>query len=162
MTAFNDFAQAQALSRTLRNSEHARHVMVVVQRLTGVALLAATAALWMSPGASWSGDLMSMKLLMSATAVPAGLVMVLSGLGARRPKIEIDTIRHEIRLVRTRGKDRFVEDRCAFADLTQVEETDGVLRIWGTSNMPLAEVSQRDAVAYRSLATALRVAGKLH
>ena len=161
MTAFNDFAQAQAISRALRSSEHARHIMMGVQRLTGAALVLGTAALWMSPGASWSGDLMSMKLLMSAAAVPAGLMMMLSGLGASRPKIEIDTISHEIRLVRTRGKDRFIEDRCSFADLTQVEETEGVLRIWGTSNMPLAEVTSKNAVAYNSLVTALRVAGKL-
>jgi hypothetical protein len=93
--------------------------------------------------------------------VPTGLVMLFSGLGSRRPKIEIDTIQHEVRLVVTRGKDRFVEDRCSFADLSQVEETDGVLRLWAGSNMPLAEVSSRDAIAYRSLATALRVAGKL-
>lgn len=161
MTAFNDFAQAQAISRSMRNSDHARHVMVGIQRAAGVALLATVAAFWTSPGAIWGGDLMSMKLLMTAAAVPAGLVMVFSGLGVRSPKIEIDTIQHEIRLVRTRGRDRFVVDRRAFADLTKVEEADGKLRLWGGHEQPLAEVSETDIVAYRSLATALRVAGKL-
>jgi hypothetical protein len=161
MTAFNDFAQAQAVANTLRPSHHARTFMIGVQRVAGAALVLTSLALWLSPGSSWSGDLMSMKILMSATAVPAGLVLMFSGLGVRRPKVEIDTIRHEIRLVRTHGKDRFIEDRCKFSDLVKVEHTDSHVRLWGTSSAPLAEVTARDAMAFRSLVTALRVAGKI-
>ncbi|MEM1076818.1 MAG: hypothetical protein AAF665_07460 [Pseudomonadota bacterium] len=145
-------------ARTLNGS---RMVVRGFQCLVGGALMLTALGLWIAPGANWASDLMLIKLLVSAVAAMAGLACLQSFARPAPPKVEIDTIRHEVRLVRTRGKDRFVLDRCRFADLTLVENSGTHVQLWGKNKVLLAEVAATDRVTHRSLVTALRVAGKL-
>ncbi len=145
-------------ARTLDGS---RMLLRGLQGVIGVALLLTALGLWLAPGASWAQDVMLMKLGASAIAGMAGLACLQGFVRPTPPKVEIDTIRHEIRLVRTRGKDRYVLDRCAFKDLTLVENSGTHVQLWGKNSTLIAEVAATDRVSHRSLVTALRVAGKL-
>lgn len=144
-----------------RTLDGGRMMLRGVQGLVGAALILSAIGLWFAPGANWGTDLMLMKLLGTAVAGMAGIAF-LQGFGRpNAPKVEIDTIRHEVRLVRLRGRDRFVLDRCAFKDLTAVKNSGAHVELWGKNNVLLAEVAASDRVSHRSLVTALRVAGKL-
>lgn len=138
-----------------------RMLMRGVQGVVGVALLLTAIGLWVAPGTTWSQDLMMIKLLVSVVGGLIGLAMLQAFIRPKAPKVEIDTIRHEVRLVRTRGKDRFILDRCKFSDLTLVENSGTHVQLWGKNNELIAEVAATDRVSHRSLVTALRVAGKL-
>ncbi|MEE4187538.1 MAG: hypothetical protein V2I76_03715 [Roseobacter sp.] len=131
------------------------------QGMVGCALILTAIGLWFAPGASWAEDLMLMKLLASAVGGMIGVACLQSFVRPAPPKVEIDTIRHEVRLVRTRGKDRYVLDRCKFSDLTLVENSGTHVQLWGKNDTLIAEVAASDRVTHRSLVTALRVAGKL-
>ena len=78
------------------------------------------------------------------------------------PKIEIDTIRREVRLVRpvAEGKN-IVLKRCGFADLARAEWEGVKVRLWDKNNAPLAEVTLNDRNVMTSLVSGLRAAGKL-
>ncbi len=138
-----------------------RMLLRVIQALFGAALLIAALGLWLAPGASWETDLVLVKLVASLFAGAAGIGLLQNAARPTAPKVEIDTIQHEVRLVRTRGKDRFVLDRCKFKDLTLVENSGTHVQLWGKNNTLIAEVAASDRVSHRSLVTALRVAGKL-
>ena len=138
-----------------------RMVMRGVQGVVGVALVMTAVGLWIAPGTTWTHDLLLMKLMVSVLVGLIGVAMVQGFIRPKAPQVEIDTIRHEVRLVRTRGKDRFVLDRCRFADLTLVENSGTHVQLWGKNKELIAEVAATDRVSHRSLVTALRVAGKL-
>ena len=131
------------------------------QAVIGAAMVIAAIGLWIAPGANWSQELILIKLLASVISGATGLALLAGGMRPKAPKVEIDTIRHEVRLVRTRGKDRFVLDRCKFSDLTLVENSGTHVQLWGKNKELIAEVAATDRVSHRSLVTALRVAGKL-
>ena len=131
------------------------------QGVLGLSLILTAIGLWFAPGANWAQDLLLMKLLVSSVGGMVGIACLQSFVRPAPPKVEIDTIRHEVRLVRTRGKDRYVLDRCAFKDLTLVENSGTHVQLWGKNSTLLAEVAATDRVSHRSLVTALRVAGKL-
>ncbi len=145
----------------VRTVDGSRMLLRGLQGVIGAALLLSAVGLWLAPGASWAQDLLLMKLCVSAVAGMLGMACLQSFVRPAPPKVEIDTIRHEVRLVRTRGKDRFVLDRCAFRDLTLVENSGTHLQLWGKNDTLIAEVAASDRVTHRSLVTALRVAGKL-
>lgn len=145
----------------VRTADGSRMVMRGVQGVVGAALILTALGLWVAPGASWDHELMLLKLLASAVGGMTGIALLQGFVRPAPPKVEVDTIRHEVRLVRTRGKDRFVLDRCTFQDLTRVENTGTYVKLWGKKDALLAEVAASDRVAHRSLVTALRVAGKL-
>ncbi|QJF51520.1 hypothetical protein [Roseobacter ponti] len=145
----------------VRAVDGGRMIIRSLMGLAGAALMMTAVGLWIAPGASWSHDLILMKLLLSAVSGMAGIAMLQGVVRPGAPKVEIDTIRHEIRLVRMQGRDRWVLDRCAFADLTRVENSGTHVQLWGKNETLLAEVAAADRVAHRSLVTALRVAGKL-
>lgn len=145
-------------ARTLDGS---RMILRVIQGVLGGALVMTAVGLWFAPGANWGHDVMLFKLFGSAVAGMVGVACLQGFVRPTPPKVEIDTIRHEIRLVRTRGKDRFILDRCSFADLTLVENSGTHVQLWGKNKTLLAEVAATDRVSHRSLVTALRVAGKL-
>ncbi|WP_300029361.1 hypothetical protein [uncultured Roseobacter sp.] len=127
----------------------------------GAALVLTAVGLWVAPGADRSQDLMLIKLLVSVIGGMAGIAFLQSAVRPRAPRVEIDTIRHEVRLVRVTGRDRWVLERCSFADLTRVENCGAHVQLWGANDTLLAEVAASDRVAHRALVTALRVAGKL-
>lgn len=145
----------------VRTVDGSRMILRGVQGVVGAALILTALGLWLAPGASWDHELMLFKLLASAVGGMAGIALLQGFVRPAAPKVEVDTIRHEVRLVRTRGKDRFVLDRCAFKELTAVENTGTYVKLWGRNDALLAEVAASDRVAHRSLVTALRVAGKL-
>ncbi|MGC3936913.1 hypothetical protein ACOTTU_03815 [Roseobacter sp. EG26] len=145
----------------VRTTDGSRMLMRGAQGVIGAALILTALGLWFAPGASWDHELMLFKLLASAVGGMAGIALLQGFVRPAAPRVEVDTIRHEVRLVRTRGKDRFVLDRCAFKDLTNVENSGTYVKLWGKNDALLAEVAASDRVAHRSLVTALRVAGKL-
>ena len=138
-----------------------RMMMRLLQGIVGLALLLTAIGLWAAPGASWAEDIILVKLVASVFTGMAGIAMLQGFVRPAAPKVEIDTIQHEVRLVRWRGKDRFVLDRCKFKDLTLVENSGTHVQLWGKNKTLIAEVAATDRVSHRSLVTALRVAGKL-
>lgn len=145
----------------VRMTDGTRMILRFLQGVVGTALLITAAGIWIAPGANWATELLLMKLLASVVCGIVGLYCMQGFIRPAAPKVEIDTIRHEIRLVRTRGKDRYILDRCAFKDLELVENSGTHVQLWGKDNVLLAEVAASDRVSHRSLVTALRVAGKL-
>lgn len=145
----------------VRMTDGTRMILRFLQGIVGTALLLTAIGIWIAPGANWATELLLMKLLASVVCGIVGLYCMQAFIRPAAPKVEIDTIRHEIRLVRTRGKDRYVLDRCAFKDLELVENSGTHVQLWGKDNVLLAEVAATDRVSHRSLVTALRVAGKL-
>lgn len=145
----------------VRMTDGTRLVLRFMQGIVGTALLLTAIGIWVAPGANWAPDLMMMKLLTSVACGATGLICMVAFMQPAAPKVEIDTIRHEVRLVRTRGKDRYVLDRCAFKDLELVENSGTHVQLWGKDHVLLAEVAASDRISHRSLVTALRVAGKL-
>jgi len=137
-----------------------RAMMRGAQGILGAALLMAAFGLWLAPGANWSQGLMLMKLLASSVAVMLGLACLQGLARPALPRVEVDTIRQEVRLVRTHGKDRKVLDRCKFADLTLVEKGDTHVQLWRKTKTVIAEVAVSDRVTHRRLVRALRVAGQ--
>jgi hypothetical protein len=154
--SFESIAPEQA-----RSIDGSRIVTRGFQGVVGAALILTAMGLWLAPGANWAEDLLLMKLLVSSVGGMVGLACLQTFIRPAPPKVEIDTIRHEIRLVRTRGKDRYVLDRCKFSDLTLVENSGTHVQLWGKNNTLIAEVAASDRITHCSLVTALRVAGKL-
>ena len=146
----------------VRIAEGGPMLIRATQRLTGVALVFAAFALWLAPGAAWESDVMLFKLILSLTAALAGLGLMQSSAKPNTPKIEIDTIRREVRLVRpvAEGKN-IVLKRCGFADLARAEWEGVKMRLWDKNNAPLAEVTLNDRNVMTSLVSGLRAAGKL-
>ncbi len=162
MTSAADPATFDSIApQSARMLDGSRMVLRGVQGVFGAALLIAAAGLWIAPGASWAQETMLLKLFASILCAMVGLACFQRFVRPAAPKVEIDTIRHEVRLVRTHGRDRYVLDRCSFKDLTLVENSGTHVQLWGKNNVLLAEVAATDRVSHRSLVTALRVAGKL-
>ncbi|MGB3247238.1 MAG: hypothetical protein WBB25_22110 [Sulfitobacter sp.] len=72
-----------------------RMIVRAVQRLFGVALTMAAITIWMAPGATWESDVMLFKLILSLTAVLAGLGLMVSSKapGAGRSEIPVSADR---------------------------------------------------------------------
>lgn len=132
-----------------------------LQGIVGAALVCAALGLLLAAGAYWTQDIMLIKLGISVVTAMVGLAFLQEFVRPPPPKVEIDTIEHEVRLVRTRGKDRHVLERCAFRDLTLVRDSGTHVQLWGKNFAFIAEVAATDRVSHQNLVTALRVAGKL-
>ncbi|WP_298836428.1 hypothetical protein [uncultured Roseobacter sp.] len=162
MTSATNAADFKAIApQPARMLDGGRMLLRGALGVIGAALILTAVGLWLAPGADWSQDLLLIKLLVSVIGGMAGIAFLQSAVRPNAPRVEIDTIRHEVRLVRTRGRDRWVLDRCSFQDLTRVENCGAHVQLWGRNDTLLAEVAASDRVAHRSLVTALRVAGKL-
>ncbi|MCX7560093.1 hypothetical protein OS190_10985 [Sulfitobacter sp. F26204] len=163
MTATAEFMNpTPPAAEPVRMVDGGRMIVRGAQRLVGVSLTIAALALWMVPGSSWENDVMLFKLILSLTAVIAGLGLVSSSAKPRTPEVEIDTIRREVRLVRRqRGVVPEVLQSCGFAQLARAEHEGSVVRLWDHAGKFLAEVSLTDRSALSSLVAGLRDAGKL-
>lgn len=162
MTSAADPATFASIApQPVRMTDGSRMVIRFLMGVVGTALVITAVGIWLASGANWAPELMLMKLLASVLCGAVGLYCMQGFMRPAAPKVEVDTIRHEIRLVRTRGKDRYVLDRCAFKDLELVENSGTHVQLWGKDRVLLAEVAATDRVSHRSLVTALRVAGKL-
>lgn len=146
----------------MRIADGGRMLVCAAQRLAGAALLLAALGLWLAPGAAWENDVMLFKLILSLTAVIAGLGLMQSPATPNTPAIEIDTVRREVRLVRfVKGGANHVLHRCAFADLNRAERDGMHVRMWDSENVLLAEVSVVDRTEMTSLMSCLRAARKI-
>ncbi|WP_227267831.1 hypothetical protein [Roseobacter weihaiensis] len=162
MTSAADPANFESIGpQPVRAVDGGRMLWRALQGVLGGALVMAAFGLWFAPGANWGHDVLLLKLLGSAVAGMVGIGCLQGFVRPIPPKVEIDTICHEVRLVRIRGKERQILDRCSFADLTLVENSGTHVQLWGKNKTLLAEVAATDRVSHRSLVTALRVAGKL-
>ncbi len=163
MTATADFMDAPApASEPVRMADGGRMIVRGVQRLVGVSLTIAALGLWLAPGSSWENDIMLFKLILSITAVIAGLGLVSSSSTPRAPEVEIDTIRREVRLVRRlRGAAPVILKSCAFDKLAKAEHKGTNVRLWDEAGVFLAEVNLTDRAALSSLVSGLRDVAKL-
>ncbi|KIN60732.1 hypothetical protein Z945_1711 [Sulfitobacter noctilucae] len=163
MTATSDFMTNPALTALpIRMADGGRMIIRGSQRLLGAALILSAFGLWLAPGAAWESDVMLFKLILSVTAVIAGVAMMQTSATPPPPEIEIDTIRREVRLVRyVRGQSPVVLQSSGFATLAQVEHDGTNIRLWDAAGVFLAEVNLSDRAARNSLLAGLRDAGKL-
>lgn len=163
MTATADFVdQSLPVSEPVRMVDGARMIARGAQRLIGASLALAAIGLWAAPGASWESDILLFKLILSLTAVLAGIGLMTASAKPRAPEIEIDTIRREVRLVRRmRGQQPVVLESARFDALARAEVDGTIVRLWDTQGAFLAEVCPTDRTALASLIGGLRDAGKL-
>jgi hypothetical protein len=117
--------------------------------------------LWIVPGADWAREHVLMKALVSMVSLVLGLACLQKVLQPEAPRVEIDTLQHEVRLIRPLGRDHLVMRRCRFSDLSRVEDAETHLRLWDGQGALVAEVAASDGPSHRPLVTALKVAGKL-
>ncbi len=163
MTATTDFAyEAVPNSAPVRAMDGARMILRILQRVVGCAMVAVALFLWVAPGASWEGDIMLFKLVMSATAILAGIGLFQSSATPLAPTVEIDAARDEVRLVRGDGYGgQVVLETCAFADI-ELAETDGCsLRLWAANQREIADLTLSDFDALSEVVLRLKAHGKL-
>ncbi|MFT6673932.1 MAG: hypothetical protein ACJAVM_000103 [Sulfitobacter sp.] len=133
-----------------------------VQRLAGVSLMMAAAGLWVLPGSNLETEVMLFKLGLSVTGALAGAGLMQASSNARKPVVEIDTIRREVRLMHpdrnTSGK---VLKRCKFDHLARAAREGNIVRLWDENNVLLVEMTLNSRQALSSLVGALRDVGKL-
>ena len=140
----------------------ARMIVRGAQRLIGASLALAALGLWIAPGSSVDSDVMLFKLVLSLTALLAGFGMMTASIRPGRPEIEVDTIRREVRLVRSmRGTKPVVLEKCSFAQLAHAEVDENIVRLWDHNGVFLAEFSPTDRNAFNSLVAGLQDEGKL-
>ena len=163
MTATAEFIDENAPTiEPVQMADGARMVVRGAQRLFGVSLTIAALGLWLAPGASWESDVMLFKMILSITAVIAGLGLVSASTTPKPPEVEIDTIRREVRLVRRlRGAPADVLQTCSFANLTHAEHEGSNVRLWDQAGVLLAKVMLTDRAALKSLVAGLQDVGKL-
>ncbi|MFK7869161.1 MAG: hypothetical protein AB8B58_07975 [Roseobacter sp.] len=154
-------AQNRFNARSVRAADTARQVVRGGQMAVGVVLVFIGLGIWFAPGATWAAELLLIKLAVSFVALVIGGMFLQMARRLDAPKVEIDTLQHEIRLVHGIGSDRLVVERCRFADLSRVVNSEARVQLWGHEGALLAEVSASDRPAHRDLVTALKVAGKL-
>ncbi len=164
MTATTDFMNEAALGAPARTLDGARWVARVVQRFGGVVLILAAFGLWLQPGALWDADLMLFKFAISLVMGFAGLALIQSGRALPSAQVEIDTVRREVRLVRSglrqAKRDRVIA-RTGFDALGSADMLGQMVRLWAQDGTLIAEVALSDPDTRRGLISALRDAGKL-
>ncbi|WP_281992282.1 hypothetical protein [Sulfitobacter geojensis] len=163
MTASAEFMNTRPDAiEPVRMAGGGRMIVRGAQRLLGVSMTLAALGLWLAPGASWESDVMLFKLILSLTAVIAGLGLMGASTAPRAPEIQIDTIRREVRLVRRQrgGADQVLQS-CGFAKLSRAEQDGNSVFLWDQAGLFLAEVSLTDRKALSSLVAGLRDVGKL-
>lgn len=135
--------------------------MTYGRKIAGAALLLAGLGLWLEPGAQFDAELLLMKLGVSLTFGFAGLALMQTRTGSSGQEVEIDTLRREVRLIRSQGRKRVMLRRTAIRDLGRAEQVGDMVRLTAANGDFLAEVSLADAAVRSSLCGALRDAGKL-
>ena len=146
----------------VRVADGGRMVMRGALRLLGACLALAAVGLWFAPGTTTDGDIVLFKLVLSLAGVIAGLGLLQASLTPRRPEVEIDPIRREIRVVRRQpGAAPHVLQACSFRDLSSADFDGSVVRLWDEQNVMLAEVALPDGDIRRGLVAGLLDEGKL-
>ncbi len=146
----------------LNMADGGRMILRGAQRLIGASLTLAALGLWFAPGSSWESDVMLFKLILSITAVLAGIGFMSASVRPRAPEVEIDMVRREVRVVRRMvGAAPVILQSCKFAKLSRAEQAGPIVRLWDKGGQFLAEVSPTDRQAFTSLISGLRDEGKL-
>lgn len=149
-------------SEPLSMADGGRMILRGAQRLIGASLTLAALGLWLAPGASWESDVMLFKLILSITAVLAGIGFMSASGRPRAPEVEIDTIRREVRVIRKmRGAAPVILQSCKFSKLSRAEQAGPVIRLWDKGGQFLAEVALTDRQSFANLVAGLRDEGKL-
>ncbi len=163
MTLTTDFAYEKRPNLVpVRTMDGARTILRLLQRLVGCAMVAAALFLWIAPGASWESDILLFKLVMSATAILAGIGLFQSSAAPLAPTVEIDAARDEVRLVRGDGfGGQVVLDTCAFADIELAEHEGSTLRLWAANQREIADMTLSDFDALNEIVLRLKAHGKL-
>lgn len=160
MAAFSDVMANAVPVEPARLLDGGRWLARGAQRLGGVALVLAAAALWLQPGAMLDADVVLIKLGVSLAAGFIGLALVQGARARPSVQVAIDTVRREVRLEREGATPRVI-GRTAFADLGRAEHLGGMVRLWADDGTLIAEVALTDPATQRTLLGALRDAGKL-
>jgi hypothetical protein len=163
MTSAVDFMTPdRPIKEDVVSTDGGRLILRILQRLVGVSLALAAAALWIAPGSSMEGDVMLYKLILSLTSVIAGMGLMHASARPPEPEIEIDTIRREVRLVRrTKSGEDTVLSASTYAELGKVEVDGPYVRLWDAKMTLLAEVTLYDRDTRLGFLGALRDEGKL-
>ena len=165
MAAVNEFMHETTPSKfsavPVYTMDGGRLVVRSGQSLLGVALILAAVGLWIMPGSDLSNDVMLMKLVLSVVAAGIGISLSHNAKTESAPSVEIDMVRREIRLVRSKRDGSNDRKRFKFADLDAAEVDGNHFTLWGRHNAVLAEVDIKDPRLHRSLKGALQDAGKL-
>lgn len=132
-----------------------------LQRAFGTLLFVAIVALWFAPGADMSSELFGTKMLFSIVSGFMAIALWQASFNRARVSYEIDTIRRQVRLMKSTRQGPTVLRSCRFDDLARVEREGHSVRLWDADGSFLADVSLRDASMRTSLLRALTDAGKL-
>lgn len=158
-TAFT--AEKAATVEPTRMVDGARTVLRGVYRLLGVSLMLAAVLLWLAPGSSWGSDILLFKLILTLTAIMAGIGLLAASARPDAPEIEIDVAHREVRLVRrSRGYAPVVLKACRFSALSRAERAGAIVRLWDRDGVFLAEVSLTDPNVLGQLVHGLQDEGK--
>ena len=164
MTASADVPQTPAITLgTMPIVCGVRMILRAIHKMVGAALIIASMAIWFVGGANGDHDMMLFNLVLSFIAFVTGLAFLRSSESVpSEPEVQIDTIRREVRVVKTykRAAPEVIE-RFAFADLARAEHTGNSVRIFGGQDTLLAEVTVARRDVLNSLLAGLRDAGKL-
>lgn len=160
-----DWTEARKIKRMdaqpARATDGKRAVLRGLRTAGGAALLLLAAGIWVAPVVNDGVEAPVVRGLVSVLSLIAGIILLATARRSAAPTVEIDTISHEVRLVRKSRSHRLVVDRCRFSELSRVENSDTHVQLWGKKGTLLAEVATADRLSHRNLVTALRVAGKL-
>ncbi|MEO9685875.1 MAG: hypothetical protein ABJF86_10105 [Tateyamaria sp.] len=161
MTALADVTPPASIGEVPRMVSGHRMMARVSRRMIGAVLVLTAVGLWVAPGASSDPDLVLIKLGLSMFVGFAGLA-VLSGEHVVTPvRVEIDTVRREIRLVRGAGQAHELVSRTMVRDLEKAEMDGMMVRLWDAEGGLLAEVALSDPAVRSGLMAVLRDEGKL-
>lgn len=142
--------------------EGARSIYCLLQRGLGAIFVLAALALWVLPGASWTGDDAIVKLAVSLTLGFSGLALWQMGSKSHRLEIELDTETYEVRLsIVIMGKAISVLN-CNFNDLSRVDQSGDHLTLWSAHGEILAQVEMCQSEVRKRLPIALQEAGLLN
>lgn len=161
MVAISDFMNEATPGAPVRMVDAARMIGRAVQSTAGAGFVAAAFALWLWPGAAWSGEIALMKMGLSLGLGFVGLALLQSGHVDGNRELQIDADRGEVRLVRRARHNGSVLACCSFEELGRAEMQGEMVRLWDMTGRLIAEVPLSDPDTRRNLIDALRTAGKL-
>ena len=88
-----------------------------VQKFAGVSLLSASCGMWLIPMEAAGITAILCKIMVTLIMAFVGAALWQAGAPVRKPEVEVDLIRREVRLVRPTRAGGKVLSRCKFSDL---------------------------------------------
>ena len=130
-------------------------------RTVGAVLVVAGIGVWLEPTAYPGPDLVAMKLGLSLFLSLAGFLILQDRAADEGTEIHIDTVRRELRMIKTTGRSQAIVRRAALRDLGKAELAGDSVRLSAPNGDLLGEVSLEDPRVRARLCGALQDAGKL-